>query len=76
MDESRTWWPYRDWSDLVNRVDAQIGNEASNYLIYKPDMNSIFKIKITGESMGMSRVVQAKGYVKDGKVRYIEWRED
>ena len=76
VDESRTWWPYRDWSDLVNRVDAQIGNEASNYLIYKPDMNSIFKIKITGESMGMSRVVQAKGYVKDGKVRYIEWRED
>lgn len=76
VDESRTWWPYRDWSDLVNRVDVQIGNEASNYLIYKPDNNSIFKIKITGESMGMSRVVQAKGYVKDGKVRYIEWRED
>lgn len=76
VDESRTWWPYRDWSDLVNRVDVQIGNEASNYLIYKPDNNSIFKIKITGESMGMRRVVQAKGYVKDGKVRYIEWRED
>ncbi|MBR4354674.1 MAG: hypothetical protein IKP97_05180 [Kiritimatiellae bacterium] len=76
VDESRTWWPYRDWSDLVNRVDVQIGNEASNYLIYKPDNNSIFKIKISGESMGMSRVVQAKGYVKDGKVRYIEWRED
>jgi hypothetical protein len=76
VDESRTWWPYRDWADLMNRVDVNIGNEASNYLMYKPDANSIFKIKIVGESMGMSRTVQAKGYVKDGKVRYIEWRED
>lgn len=76
VDESRTWWPYRDWADLMNRVDVNIGSEASNYLMYKPDANSIFKIKIVGESMGMSRTVQAKGYVKDGKVRYIEWRED
>lgn len=76
VDESRTWWPYRDWADLMNRVDVNIGSEASNYLMYKPDANSIFKIKIVGESMGMSRAVQAKGYVKDGKVRYIEWRED
>ncbi len=76
VDESRTWWPYRDWADLMNRVDVNIGSEANNYLMYKPDANSIFKIKIVGESMGMSRTVQAKGYVKDGKVRYIEWRED
>ncbi len=77
VDESRSWWPYKDWSDLVNRLeDVTIGSEASNYLMYKPDSGSIFKIKIVGASMGMSHTVNAKGYVKDGKVRYIEWRED
>ena len=76
VDESRDWWPYEDWTDLINRVEEQIGNEANNYLMYKPDDKSIFKIKITGESLGMTHAVQAKGYVKDGKVRYIEWRED
>ena len=77
VDESRSWWPYKDWSDLVNRLeDVTIGSEASNYLMYKPDSGSIFKIKIVGASMGMGHTVNAKGYVKDGKVRYIEWRED
>jgi hypothetical protein len=81
-DETRTWWPYKSWEDLCQRVsdfaDVQIGSEANQYLTYVPDENSIFKIKITGESMGMTREVNAECYLnsKDRKVRYIKWRED
>lgn len=82
VDETRTWWPYKDWNDFTQRVadydDVEIGNEASEYLIYVPDENSLFRITITGESMGMRKTVQAECYYnsKDKKVRYISWRED
>ena len=82
VDETRTWWPYKSWEYLCQRVsdfaDVHIGSEANQYLTYVPDENSIFKIKITGESMGMTREVNAECYLnsKDRKVRYIKWRED
>ena len=81
VDESRTWWPYKDWNDLSQRVadfadDVQIGSEAAQYLTYVPDSDSIFKVRIVGESMGMKREVNAECYLKDKKVRYIRWRED
>lgn len=81
VDESRSWWPYKDWSDLTQRVgdfadDVQIGGEAAQYLTYVPDNDSIFKVRIIGESMGMKREVNAECYLKDKKVRYIRWRED
>lgn len=81
FDESRTWWPYKDFNDLLQRVQdydssVQIGNEASQYLTFVPDQNSVFKVKIVGESRGMFREVNAEAYVKDKKVRYIKWRED
>lgn len=80
VDESRMWWPYKDWSDLMQRVgdaaDVQLGSEASEYLMYVPDRDSIFKVRIVGESMGMRREVQAECYMKDKNVRYIKWRED
>lgn len=81
VDESRTWWPYKDWNDLSQRVgdfadDVQLGSEASQYLTYVPDNDSIFKVRIVGESMGMKREVNAECYLKDKKVRYIRWRED
>ena len=73
VDRSRTSWPYKDWNDLTDRVDEDIGNEAGNYLTYGTDQ---FKIKIVGESMGMSHSVEAKCYIKDSKVRYYEWCEN
>jgi len=85
VDETRTSWPYKDWNDLTQRVsdnaesgDVEIGNEASQYFSYGADDNSIFKITITGESMGMTKVVRAECYYssKDKKIRYIKWRED
>lgn len=81
VDDSRTWWPYKDWNDLTQRVgdfadDVQIGSEAAQYLTYVPDKDSIFKVRIVGESMGMKREVNAECYLKDSKVRYIRWRED
>lgn len=80
VDESRSWWPYKDWNDLVQRVSdyagVQIGAEAAEYLVYVPDKDSIFKIRIIGESMGMKREVDAECYLRDNKVRYIKWRED
>ncbi len=78
VDESRSSWPYSDWADVISRIDdgVQLGSEAANYLVYKPSGESIFKLKITGESMGMKHVASAECYVKDKKVRYIKWRED
>lgn len=76
VDPDRTWWPYKDWNDLTQRIDEEIPSEANQYLMFTPDENAVFKIKITGESMGMTHSVYAQGYVKDKKVRYIEWRED
>jgi hypothetical protein len=82
VDETRSWWPYKDWQDLCTRVsdaaDVEIGGEAQQYVCFKPESTSIFKMKITGASMGMQREVNCECYVnsKDKKVRYIKWRED
>ena len=82
VDESLGWWQYKDFQDLQQRVadyggnNAQIGTEASNYLLFKPDDTTIFEITIECESMGMTRSVRAKAYLKDKDVRYVEWEED
>ena len=82
VDETQTWWPYKDWQDLNKRVDdvvgsgLRLGEEASEYIEFQPGDTSVFKMKITCESMGMKREVNCKCYVKDKKVRYTEWRED
>ena len=81
VDETQSWWQYKDFSDLQQRVsdlggDAQIGTEASNYLLFKPDDSTIFEITIECESMGMARTVKAKAYMKDKELRYVEWEED
>lgn len=79
VDESRTWWPFKDWQDLVRRLDdlnEDIGSEANQYLSFSPDDTTVYKIKIVGESMGMQHEVNAECYIRDSKVRYIEWRED
>jgi len=80
-DKTRTWWPYKDWSDLRKRVEDasnvdDIGEDASKYIEFKPGSDSVFTMKITGESMGMKHTVSCQCYVKDKKVRYIEWSED
>ena len=82
VDETRDWWPYKDWADLKKRVgdvadtDIEVGDEANEYIEWQPGDASVFKMKISCESMGMTREVNCKCYVKDKKVRYIEWRED
>ena len=82
VDESLDWWQYKDFQDLQQRVSdyggtsAQIGTEANNYLLFKPDDTTIFEITIECESMGMTRSVKAKAYLKDKDVRYVEWEED
>ena len=82
VDETQSWWQYKDFNDLQQRVadyggnNAQVGTEAGNYLLFKPDDTTIFEITIECESMGMSRSVKAKAYLKDKDVRYVEWEED
>ena len=82
VDETQSWWQYKDFQDLQQRVadyggnNAQVGTEASNYLLFKPDDTTIFEITIECESMGMVRTVRAKAYLKDKDVRYVEWEED
>ncbi len=80
VDETRTWWPYKDLDDINQRLDKftslRVGNEAAQYLIFKPDDTTLFNIQIVCTSRGMERRVNAKAYVKDSKVRYVEWEED
>ena len=82
VDENSDWWPYKDWQDLNKRIEdvvdssIQLGEEASEYIEFQPSETSVFKMKISCESMGMKREVNCKCYVRDKKVRYIEWRED
>ena len=84
VDESLTSWPFKDWDDMINRINeldspvksSDIGSDAKNYIVYQPEDNTVFKIKITGESMGMSRTVTAEGYVNDKAVRYVKWSEE
>ena len=79
VDETRDWWPYKDWNDLVQRVtdefDVEIGNDAQQYLSFAPEKTEVFKMTITAESMGMKYQVVAECYVKDKAVRYVGWRE-
>ena len=81
FDESRTWWPFKDWADLRQRVEDcssvdDLGEEASKYIEFKPGSDTVFTMKITGTSMGMSHTAICECYVKDKDVRYIEWMED
>ena len=83
VDETLTSWPFRDWDDMIRRLDdsnstvdsSDIGSDAKNYITFSPGENSVFKIKITAESMGMSRSVTAEGYVNDKTIRYVKWSE-
>jgi hypothetical protein len=81
VDETQSWWQYKDFNDLQQRVsdygtEGKVGTEANNYLLYKPDDSTIFEITIECESMGMTRAGKAKAYLKDKEVRYVEWEED
>jgi len=79
VDENAEEWPYQDFDDLNLRLldmDVSLGSEAKEYIVFEPSESSLFSIEITGESLGMSHTVKASGYLKDGQVRYVEWRED
>ena len=76
VDETRDWWPYKDWNDLCERVDEDIGEEASNYLIYKLEDNTLFKVTMKLESMGIEKTIVVECYVKDSDIRYVKWQED
>lgn len=80
VQEDREWWPYKDWQDLQSRVskefNVEIQQEASEYIEFQPNESSIFKMTITGESMGIVHSVKCECYIKDNKVRYISWQED
>ena len=82
IDPNREWWPYKDWNDLVKRVEdiadtnAHLGEEAKEYIEWQTSETSEFKMKITAESMGMKHEATCTCYVKDKKVRYTEWREN
>lgn len=84
VDETLTSWPFTDWDDMMKRIDdgdspvrsSDIGSEAKNYIAFAPDENSVFKITIKAESMGVERKVQAEGYLNDKTIRYVKWSED
>ncbi len=77
-DTRKTTLPYESFDDVTTRIGdiVDIGNDASKYMAFKPDDNTVFEMKITGVSGGMSHEAVAKCYVKDKKVRYISWQEN
>lgn len=82
VDETRDWWPYKDWNDLTKRIedladtDIGLGEEAKEYIEWQASDTSEFKMRITAESMGMRHEATCTCYVKDKKVRYTEWHEN
>lgn len=85
IDENRSEWPFKDWSDLMQRIDdiptgsvrsSDIDAIAQNYIAFSSGDNPVFEVEITGEASGMKRTAVAKCYVKDGKVRYWAWSEN
>ena len=85
VDESLGKWPFKDWNDMLKRVDdlngstvssSDIGSEANNYLSFTAEEDTVFKIKIIGECYGMTKSIEAKVKVKDKKVRYVKWSEN
>lgn len=84
VDESLTSWPFKDWDDMLRRVEdnpnshvrsSDIGMEAKQYLAFAAEEDSVFKVRIEALTGGMVRVVESECYVKDKKVRYIKWVE-
>ncbi len=80
VDETREWWPYKDWNDLKKRISdefaiKEIGEEASSYIIYRPEESTVFSMKIVSSLMDMRYQAEAECYIKDNKVRYISWKE-
>lgn len=80
----RGTWPFKDFDDMLKRIDELDGStvrstdidaEARNYLEFSAGNDTVFKLKITAWSLGMSKVVNAQCHVKDGKVRYVKWSE-
>ena len=101
VDETRTWWPFKDFSDLQKRVEdvgfnEKVPEEIKEYIRWPGESAASsssgksakdkkgggsedvekFAMTITGESMGMKYVVNARCIVEDKKVRYIEWSEN
>jgi len=80
-DEERDFYPYKDFSDMCSRVedefpDVDIESQASQYLIFGPEKDMLFTMKITASSMGMKHVAECDCYVdSDKKVRYVRWKE-
>ncbi len=79
VDESRSWWPYKDWADMCKRVsdefDIDLNDEAREYVTFTPDENTIFKMKIIVSQLDDEYTAECECYVKDKKVRYVSWKE-
>ena len=79
VDETRTWWPYKDWQDLCKRVsdefDLDIDPAAQEHFIYEPEESSLFKMKITVSQLDDEYSAECECYVQDKKIRYISWKE-
>ena len=79
VDETRTSWPYKDWSDLCKRVsdefDLDIDLKAKEYFTYGPDESTLFKMKITVSQLDDEYSAECECYVKDKQIRYVSWKE-
>jgi len=81
IEEELDLYPYKDYNDMVKRVedafpDVEFSEDASKYLTFTPEEDTIFKMTITCESMGMKHEAVCECYVADKKVRYISWKEN
>ncbi len=64
---------FSDWSDLNSRIPG-IPTTCEGYLSYSPE--SYFRIRVTGNSAGVTHTIEAVAAVVDTEIRYLRWRED
>ena len=81
LPEDLGFYPYKDYQEMVSRVedafsDVEFSDDASQYLTFTPEEDTIFKMTITCESMGMKHEAECECYVSDNSVRYLSWKEN
>lgn len=81
LEDGLDIYPYKDYNDMKQRVedafpDVEFSEDASQYLSFSSEEDTIFKMTITCESMGMKHEAVCECYVDDKKVRYLSWKEN
>ena len=65
---------FSDWNDLNTRIPGGVPTSAEGYFTYAPEQ--YFRIRVTGNSAGITHTIETVASVESDTVRYLRWRED